>query len=192
MSQSMNRPHWADAVIAILTGLILITYITSNYFSCRQLKLTGKALDASIAASRTDQRAWLGVKDITLSHPLVINLPIDISVNTFNSGRTPALDADLVEISVGDSETHMTKTAPSTGRGVVAPNNNEVFLSSAASPNNVIEALISGRIRVYVRGRLEYKDIFGSPHQTLFCAYYPTGGPSSLNFFNCSSGNYMD
>src|SRR5258708_31767846 len=30
------------------------------------------ALDASIAASRTDQRAWLGIKDIKLSHALAL------------------------------------------------------------------------------------------------------------------------
>jgi len=73
MSQSINRPHWADSAIAIFTGLILITYITSNYFACQQLKSTGKALDANIEASRTDQRAWLGVKDITLARQLAMD-----------------------------------------------------------------------------------------------------------------------
>jgi hypothetical protein len=40
-----NRPHWADTAIAIFTGLMLITYITSNYFSCQQLKLTKKTFE---------------------------------------------------------------------------------------------------------------------------------------------------
>jgi hypothetical protein len=112
-------------------------------------------------------------------------------VNSLNSGKTPALGVRLVEISVGDTETHVVKTAPSADRGVVAPNNNLVFYSSATSPNDVIEGLMAGRFKVYVRGRLEYQDIFGTPHKTLFCGYYPTGGPSS-NFYNCSSGNQMD
>src|ERR1700722_8613336 len=42
-----NRPHWADTAIAVFTGLILITYITGNWFSCQQLKLTRKALEQS-------------------------------------------------------------------------------------------------------------------------------------------------
>jgi hypothetical protein len=39
-----NRPHWADTAIAVFTGLMLITYITGNYFSCRQLRLTRDAM----------------------------------------------------------------------------------------------------------------------------------------------------
>jgi hypothetical protein len=35
-----EHPHWADRAIAVFTGLMLITYITGNYFSCQQLKLT--------------------------------------------------------------------------------------------------------------------------------------------------------
>jgi hypothetical protein len=41
------RPHWADRIVAIFTGLIFLTYIASNYFSCNQLKLTKAAIDQS-------------------------------------------------------------------------------------------------------------------------------------------------
>jgi hypothetical protein len=40
-----NRPHWADTAIAIFTGLMLVTYITANYFSCQQLKLTKRTFE---------------------------------------------------------------------------------------------------------------------------------------------------
>ena len=40
-----SRPHWADVIIAIFTGLILLTYITSDYFLWRQLKITSGQLD---------------------------------------------------------------------------------------------------------------------------------------------------
>jgi hypothetical protein len=39
-----NRPHWADVVIAVFTGLILVTYITSDVFLWKQLRLTSKAV----------------------------------------------------------------------------------------------------------------------------------------------------
>ena len=41
------RPHWADRIIAIFTGLIFLTYIGSNYFACRQMRLTKAAIDQS-------------------------------------------------------------------------------------------------------------------------------------------------
>lgn len=41
------RPHWADRIIAIFTGLIFLTYIASNYFACNQMNLTKKAIDQS-------------------------------------------------------------------------------------------------------------------------------------------------
>jgi len=40
-----NRPHWADVVIAVFTGLILITYITSDYFLWKQQGLTRDAME---------------------------------------------------------------------------------------------------------------------------------------------------
>jgi len=40
-----NRPHWADTAIAVFTGLMLITYVTSNYFSCQQFRLTKRTLE---------------------------------------------------------------------------------------------------------------------------------------------------
>ncbi len=42
-----NRPHWADAVIAVFTILIFLTYITSDYFLWKQMRLTQKSLNDS-------------------------------------------------------------------------------------------------------------------------------------------------
>ena len=43
--QEHHRPHWADRVIAVFTGLIFITYIASNYFACQQMSLTKGAME---------------------------------------------------------------------------------------------------------------------------------------------------
>ena len=51
-----NRPHWADRFIAIFTGLMLITYITANYFSCQQLKLTKKTFEEVQKGSTDTQK----------------------------------------------------------------------------------------------------------------------------------------
>jgi hypothetical protein len=42
-----NRPHWADILMAVFTGLILLTYLTSDYFLWKQLGLTQTALGES-------------------------------------------------------------------------------------------------------------------------------------------------
>jgi hypothetical protein len=138
-----------------------------------------------------DQRAWLGIKDITLSHPLAIGHDIDFGVNAFNTGKTPALHVVLVQLSIGMNETRPDVIVTRADQSVVAPNSNEVFYGSSRNPsNNLVEALAAGTAKVYLRGQINYRDIFNRPHKTLFCAYYPTGG-TSLNFYNCR-GNSMD
>jgi hypothetical protein len=39
-----GRPHWADILMAVFTGLILLTYLTSDYFLWKQLGMTQTAL----------------------------------------------------------------------------------------------------------------------------------------------------
>lgn len=52
-----NRPHWADAVIAIFTVLIFLTYITSDYFLWKQMRLTQESLrDSDSSFARTLQQ----------------------------------------------------------------------------------------------------------------------------------------
>ena len=51
-----SRPHWADVIIAIFTGLILLTYITSDYFLWRQLKITEGQLDQMKGGSAQTDR----------------------------------------------------------------------------------------------------------------------------------------
>jgi hypothetical protein len=110
------------------------------------------------------------VKDITLTHPLAQGQAIDVSINTINSGRTPALEARLVETSVGLTETQADNVAASADRTVVAPNNNEVYYLSATEGADIIAGLLAKKLRFYVRGRIEYRDIFGRAHKTLFWA----------------------
>jgi len=70
-------------------------------------------------------------------------------------------------------------------------NNNEVFYTSASVSDDTIAGLKAKKFRFYVRGRLVYLDIFKGSHETRFCAYYPTNGPS-LNLFNCSTWQFYE
>jgi hypothetical protein len=149
------------------------------------------ALDASIEVARADQRAWLGIKAIILASPLSPGNPIDISIITLNTGKTPALDVNLAETRAGFNESHPERATTNNARLVVSPNNDEKFSISATAAPNAIIGLRDKRFRFYIRGRIEYRDIFGRGHQTTFCAYYPTSNNDSF-FFNCPTGNFMN
>src|SRR5437762_1982965 len=64
------RPHWADSVIAIMTVLIFFTYITSDFFLWKQLRLTENALTVSDKSLRLDKRAWVGVSPPAILYSL--------------------------------------------------------------------------------------------------------------------------
>lgn len=154
------------------------------------------ALDASIEASRNDQRAWFGIKEITLANPLAPGKPVQISIMGLNTGRTPALDLYATEVRVGPSETDRSRdfVIHMPDREVVAPNNTDVFYATVTYSDDSIRAIMAETIRIYVRGELKYRDVFGRSHTTMFCAYYPTNGPLSAvgHFFNCKTGNSMN
>jgi hypothetical protein len=156
----------------------------------------GTAIQASIDASRNDQRAWFGIKEITLANPLVLGKPVQISIMGLNTGKTPALDLSATEIRVGPSETERNRdfVIHTPDREVVAPNNTDVFYATVTYSDDSIRAIMAGTIHIYVRGELKYRDVFGLSHTTTFCAYYPTNGPPSVSghFFNCKSGNSMN
>jgi hypothetical protein len=61
------RPHWADRIIAIFTGLIFLTYIASNYFACRQMKLTKTAIEQSAANNSSAIIAQQGIAQHALA-----------------------------------------------------------------------------------------------------------------------------
>jgi hypothetical protein len=153
------------------------------------------ALNASIATSRTDQRAWLGIKDITLVNTLKPGEHVIVGVNTLNSGKTPAIEASLIEASAGTDEKKFTmeliRPEQGASKVAVAPTATTMFYMSFDGSDATTKALIDGVLRVYVRGRIGYRDIFGREHKTLFCAYYPTP-VKTTNFSNCANGNSMD
>lgn len=132
-----------------------------------------------------DERAWVGIKDITLASE--IKNPLTIAVNVINSGKTPALGVHLADISAGNTETAAMVSGASHENGAVTPGTNTVFYVDLAPSDGMIKLLKAHEAKIYVRGTIEYLDIFGDTHPTTFCAYYPP--PANVpNFFNCTDG----
>lgn len=147
------------------------------------------ALNASIAASRTDQRAWIGVlgySDLNITAGAMIRMRVMIS----NSGKTPALKV----------KTNIT------GK-LIRPD--ERFVPTYAAPYNVESASViqpgasagmvaigdpftatdvgminDRRLIFYMYGKIRYEDIFKIEHLTTFCGYYD---PMTTSFTACAS-----
>jgi hypothetical protein len=66
-----------------------------------------KSLNASIDATRTDQRAWVGVENFEIVGTVSTNKPMLISINYINTGKTPGLDVTLTNCGTGDTEAAM-------------------------------------------------------------------------------------
>ncbi|MGA9354959.1 MAG: hypothetical protein WBV46_14810, partial [Terriglobales bacterium] len=164
--------------------------------SQRQSKL---ALDASIDASRLDERPWVIGSSFTLSKELdSADIPIT-KITVANVGKTPALD--MVPTSepyiwnesispLGPLEEPKTK---STSLGVLAPGQTGVSFSTNPwlAPEYLFPAYKDGGSRYYVRAKVTYTDVNRLEHWTTICAYHIMGHPLT-EFTYCSSGNDVD
>src|ERR1017187_5605091 len=90
-----KRPHWRDRTLAVFTVLIFLTYLTSDYFLWRQLKITSGQLEQMKAADRP----WIGIDRVDAGDCYDPGLPavnpkrgpvITICIQVKNYGKTPA------------------------------------------------------------------------------------------------------
>lgn len=133
------------------------------------------AVVQSTCAMRQERRAWVGVKAIN-SAIVTPGRPVLIAPVLTNSGSSPALEVELVVV---------TKIAPAAIAFVptyeASPSNKSSFVmfpgaehqapTVGALPLTVVdfERIQSGRGLLYTYGRIGYRDIFGTAHETTFC-----------------------
>jgi hypothetical protein len=135
-------------------------------------------LDASIEASRIDQRAWVGPTGEVILDIKPWKQP-QITTVVSNTGKTPALHVralivgkiglkgtammfDYAKLPSGQNRSDTT-LQPGT-HITLYPENTPVF-----SPTQ-IETIKRGDIVVYVHGKITYQDVFGKEHHTTFCS----------------------
>jgi hypothetical protein len=150
------------------------------------------ALDASIAASRLDQRAWVSV-DVGERNGI-------FSVAMKNIGKTPALNAVyFAQFSGGGRGQIPEIKPPDTPRNLlrflIAPGEAR---TASDWEGNYLSIFNLGGDRNYVQGDIVYEDIFGNTHHTVYCYWtepppirQPGVFPSSV-FTLCGEHNKMD
>lgn len=155
-----------------------------------------EALDASIAASRLDQRAWVGFVE---SNNLVFKVGSKATVNHVftNTGKTPGIDlkgrVDSVALPSGEEFApiyHPLSSGPSIS--IIMPNQRQDFRADSSSTVWIqvnSDSVASGSTIVYFFGELCYRDIFQRQHHTTFCEILL---PDMVTTRNCRTYNTAD
>ncbi len=160
-------------------------------------KQSKRALDTSIQASHSDQRAWVAEIAISVNAPEVAK-PIEGWVAWRNTGKTFAIQVrplcylGFVEkaiVAEGDLVRGVTPPPPQS-IGVLAPNADyRTKLATETAINDTDKTRISGTWYTYVWGQATYDDVFRHYHRTVFCSVRqgPTG-----DFVQCPFHNEAD
>jgi hypothetical protein len=155
------------------------------------------ALDASIAASRNDQRAWMGMKAVGIA-PLQAGSPVSVEPLYINTGKTIARKCVLRGVTVVNdgmlniaefvkSKTFLDKLRESKHVEIVAFPNFEISQRSTAThpetPGEIAAITAPTPTRfIYVFGEAVYEDISGTQHTTHICGMYV---PAKAGFEAC-------
>jgi hypothetical protein len=165
------------------------------------------ALDTSIAASKLDQRAWVGVLDIVPKEFTDTN-GLVASVVFFNSGRTPARK---VQVSAAFIISPVPMTGPSPEQIKTLKFRPAQSIAPQGRYNEVLGQIVSGEIytetqmqgrkdalsrfqdiknkiaTLYYFGILKYDDIFGNLRETQFCVFL--ANPETKEMAFCDAFN---
>jgi hypothetical protein len=155
--------------------LVLVFYAGVTY---RLWVVSDQANRLNGESARLDQRAWVGPGKASFLQPVEPDKEFSLCVEIVNSGKTPALRfkgkisiqmqpieslflPDYRRDPLKKSKASVGTLLPGVPRCLHSP---PTQLSS-----EVIDTLKSGEETFYVFGRVEYGDVFGGIHCTMFC-----------------------
>jgi hypothetical protein len=140
-----------------------------------------------------DQRAWVAIpRGILDGTPASEGTDFGVRFVLSNVGKTPALEVMTrarLRIAPCEPDEMWPDNRPGITPTPLFPGE-EIFFDSDRAPISLRSAAEyrSGLTNVYVMGRVDYRDVFGSPHQTSVCFYRTYAMPAGL-LWRCSKGN---
>ncbi|MFZ0274435.1 MAG: hypothetical protein WB524_15125 [Acidobacteriaceae bacterium] len=204
-----DRAGWTDKAIVFLTaGIVFLAWMQWNEMhdsgkqtdriidadnrmvtALENSNITAQsAFAANITQTEIAQRAW--VYAVALADgPVQAGKAIDIRVQVKNSGRTPAIDVRTVtgRTVVEASEVpDLSLSPPAYKRSQFVTDGNinpdSMNFSDFVLPVTVedVDRINTMKVRVYVHGRIEYRDVFGAPHWNTFCFFFLPGGAFAI------------
>ncbi len=150
------------------------------------------SLNATIAQSQLDQRAWVGAKAMELS-VFAADKPITGVALISNSGKTFALDT-VIRVWIHPFTKRVNQLPKpmlkEVSPMVIFPNQETlIFVSTPEAPQEAdIAAIRDKKIILYLYGKITYLDVFRKPHTTEFCGFFD----GKKNFTACTFGNTAD
>jgi hypothetical protein len=152
-----------------------------------------EALNASLAASRLDERPWVGSKGIGINFPLAADKRILGEIIIVNSGKSFALKT-TAKIWIHISNTPVSELSHPDAKDIspviLFPNQEmPIKVALPAQPKEAdIEALKSKKMFLYLYARVVYFDVFGKRHHTEVCGIFN----GDADFEACTFHNSAD
>lgn len=195
----------ANRQMVLVSALMLTVTAVQCIYTHYSLKQSSAALNASIDASRLDQRAWVTVTSIHIMDGFSNAKNSKVEAIVTNTGRTPALGwrikCGTIYTGGEQSRSDIAKILKESARpldtsvGVIGPDVHPIVtMDTDASTYPEFKRVLGVKpFYLYVFGRMDYRDIFGKDHFTTFCFYRVSDTPvSEIGFSVAPFGNETD
>ncbi len=150
-------------------------------------KYNRRTVEIADSVMKIENRAYIGLKGITLTKPLEIDKPFEGKIVIVNYGKTPAYHLwNHYYFWINDtlfSMPNFDNTATVDSTWTIGPTMDWAinFESRAETPNEIVTYILdstmfknlqSGKFRLYVYFEFRYSDVFGIDHRTGICSEY--------------------
>jgi hypothetical protein len=188
----------------IIDALVFIAVAIYSVFAALQwsaMNTQVTVMNAQLDTAKNDQRAWVTVQSCKLDKALAINEAPAVVVEVINSGRTPALDAQIYSVvftralSWSNDLPTDTTNVKVVSRMVISPGarpTSTLKCETAFTEQTQIDVIQEGYVNVFATGVIKYFDVFKREHRTNFC--FQIGGKTLDGLFMqaCEIGNTAD
>lgn len=163
----MDKTGWVFSLILVIVG------IGGVWAALKTLSAIERQAETMDRTLRVDQRAWMGIVNIKIKRFLEPERDFIVEVETKNTGKTPALRVVFhISLQALLAAQQLNRTfGESNGHGTVMPDSKQNHSIGEDHPVSVetFEQVQNGVRTMYLHGRIEYQDIFGSTHWTNWC-----------------------
>lgn len=154
----------------------------------RAADIAKDSFDSTVKSFRLDQRAWVGVTEYPQPELKAGRVAYTVAIK--NVGKTPALKIlpnlsfDLVPEGKGFSPTYEGERRSCSmlqpGMTLAVPTAATLMLEE-----DQVEFLKSGRLTLYLYGKISYEDVFDRAYCSTFCVFYDRNMEiQSCNYYN--------
>lgn len=184
----------AAIIAACIYGAQLSEMGQSTAAATKAAKAAEDSVTLAKESARIDQRAWVAVTGIVslpeANKPFVANANLRNSGKTFAKSVVVTVHSRVIENKI--DEPAFEQSPPESNSVSILPPSADFecgIYNTKILPQVAIDKLYSGEIRLFVFGKITYKDIFNCPHWTTFCYVFH---PASRRFVAYKTYNEID